>query len=111
MAINTNQHEKPYSLPHVQNQSFDPEFQTSVVQPLGYDGVGLQRALAESMAMKITEVGSVTYIALAAPGTAESEAKWQVKKMDETSGLRITFADGDSNFNNVATDLTALTYS
>ena len=30
--------------------------------------------------------------------------------IDETSGTRITWADGDANFDNAVTDLTALTY-
>lgn len=111
MAINTNQHEKPYTSVHTDNQSFDPEFQTYVMQPLGYDGVSLQRGIADNVAMKITEIGAVTYIAVAAPGTLESAAKWQVKKLDETDGLTTTYADGDTNFDNIATDLTALTYS
>lgn len=62
-------------------------------------------------AIKITEVGSVTYIAYANPGTAESAASWQALKLDSSSGIRITWADSNTNFDNVATDLTALSYS
>jgi len=62
-------------------------------------------------AIKITEDGSVTYVAYANPGTAQSAASWKCMKMDATTGLVITWADGDLNFDNVATDLTALTYS
>ena len=99
------------STQNIQNESFDPEFGVLVTEPLGYDGVNMQRMIANSMAMKITEVGDVTYIALAAPGTAQATAKWQVMKMDETTGIVITWADGDANFDNIATDLTALSYS
>jgi len=38
-------------------------------------------------------------------------AKWKAMKMDESSGNIITWANGDSEFNNVATDLTVLSYS
>ena len=93
------------------NTSFDREAQTLIFQPMGFDGVGLQRTPAGAMAMKITESGSITYIAVAAPGTAESTAKWQAQKLDETTGLIIKYADGDANFDNVATDLTSLTYT
>lgn len=62
-------------------------------------------------AMKVTTSGTVTYLALAKPGTSESSASWQARKIDATSGAVITWADGDTEFNNVATDLTALTYS
>ena len=96
---------------NIQNSSFDPEFGVSVAEGLGYDGVSLQRNLANALAMKITVAGAVTYLAVAAPGTAQSAASWQALKIDETSGLVITYADGDSDFDNIATDLTALSYS
>lgn len=63
------------------------------------------------MAMKVTTSGSVTYLALAKPGTSESSALWQARKIDATTGAVITWADGNTSFDNVASDLTALTYS
>lgn len=102
---------KPYSINHIENLSFDSEFQQSMVEPLGFDGVNLQRMNADNLAIKITVSGSITYVGVAAPGTAQGTAKWQCKKIDETSGTVITWADGNANFDNVATDLTALTYS
>jgi hypothetical protein len=62
-------------------------------------------------ALKMTTVGSVDYIGEAAAGTAASSALWRAKKVDSTSGIIITWADGNANFDNVATDLTTLTYS
>lgn len=64
-------------------------------------------------AMKIVESGDLTYICTAAPGTALATAKWQCKLIDEsTAGTTlITWADGNLNFDNVATDPTGLTYS
>lgn len=62
-------------------------------------------------AIKITTSGTVTYIGVANPGTSESSASWQCKKIDSTTGIIITWADGDTNFDNIATDLTSLTYS
>ena len=59
--------------------------------------------------VKITEDGSDTYIGFANPGTAEATAKWAAIKIDSTT--LITWADGDDDFNNVASDLTALSYS
>lgn len=63
------------------------------------------------MAIKKTVSGTTTFLALALPGTAESSTTWMALKMDESSGLRITYADGNDSFDNAATDLTALTYS
>lgn len=93
------------------NDSWDESFSMPMTEPVGYDGQNLQRLNADNMAMKVTEVGSVTYLAIAAPGTPQSEAYWQVKKIDKTTGVVITWADGDANYDNVATDLTSLTYS
>jgi hypothetical protein len=67
--------------------------------------------IIKNSAVKITEVGSVTYIALAAPGSDQASAAWQVMKIDETTGMVLTWADGNANFDNVATDLTVLSYS
>ena len=99
------------STQNILNSSIDPDFGVLAVEGLGYDGVTLQRMVANSMAMKITEVGDVTYVAMAAPGTAQATAKWQAMKIDESSGIVITWADGDANFDNIASDLTALSYS
>jgi hypothetical protein len=60
---------------------------------------------------KVTVSGSITYVALSQPGTLQATPLWQVKKIDQTTGTVVTWADGDDKFDNVATDLTALTYS
>lgn len=92
---------------------FDRVKRTFAVTSYGFDGTNTQAEPAKAMATKITTVGDVTYVGKAAPGTAQSTAKWQCKKIDSSvSGtIVITWADGDVEFDNVATDLTALTYS
>jgi len=60
---------------------------------------------------KITESGNYTYVAKAPIGTAQATAGWQAYRIDETSGIIILWADGNDNFDNVVTDLTALSYS
>lgn len=62
-------------------------------------------------ALKMTTVGNVDYIAEATVGTLAATALWRAKKVDSTTGIVITWADGNENFDNSATDLTALTYS
>ena len=64
-----------------------------------------------TFAVKITVDGVFTYIAKAVPGTAQSAALWQVKLVDETTGTVVTWADGNANFDNVATDLTELDFA
>ena len=94
------------------NRSFDDDFGVIVVEPLSYDGTNLQRPPAVNTSIKTQIVGPVTYFAKAAPGTLQSEAKWQGMKIDETGGnVVLTWADGNSNFDNVATDLSVLNFS
>ena len=53
-----------------------------------------------------------TYVGKATVGSLQSEAVWQAKRiLDDGENLVVTWANGDTNFDNVATDLSALTYS
>ena len=111
MATNTPAAQNKYSEQYMDNKSYDEDFHVLTRENLGYDGQNLQRMNASNMALKETVVGDVTYLATAAPGTAQATAKWKCMKIDKSSGTVITWADGDADFNNVATDLTALSYS
>lgn len=62
-------------------------------------------------AMKTTISGAITYLANAAAGSAQSSAVWRAMKIDETTGSVITWADGNTAYDNIATDLSILTYS
>ena len=53
----------------------------------------------------------VTYLGLADIATTTSAASWQIRKMDESSGLVITWADGDDEFDNVWDNRASLSYS
>lgn len=112
MAVpNRPKSQNKYPEQYMQNTSFDEDFGVNAVETLGYDGQSLQRSMADAMSLKVTTVGDITYLGLAAAGTTEATAKWQARKIDTSSGVFISFADGNANFDNVATDLTALTYS
>ena len=78
-----------------------------------YDAMQVSVVNEAGYSQKITEVGAITYIATAIPGSVESDSVWRVKKIDcSVAGLTIfTWADGNDNYDNEATDLTALTYS
>ena len=54
---------------------------------------------------------TITYVGEANPGTASSAASWRIKRLDSTSGLLITWADGDSNFDKVWDDRASYSYS
>ena len=53
----------------------------------------------------------VTYIGFADPGSVTSDPVWQICKLDETNGLVMTWADGDSNFDNIWDSRSSLTYN
>ena len=56
---------------------------------------------------------NVTYVGKATIATATSAASWQIFKMDETTAntLIITWADGNSNYDNVWNNRASLSYS
>jgi len=62
-------------------------------------------------AKKITVAGSVTYTGQALPGASQLQPVWQCYKVVTGGGDTIlTWADGDTNFDNVAMNLTTLIY-
>lgn len=62
-------------------------------------------------AMKITVVGADTYIAFAVPGSLQADPVWQAFLIDGFSDMTLTWANGNTDYSNIATDLTLLTYS
>jgi len=57
-----------------------------------------------------TSTPNVTYVGETASGTSTSEAIWRIRKLDETSDLIITWADGDKLEDNIWDDRVSLTY-
>ena len=65
-----------------------------------------------SLAVRLDDASAtVSYVGEAAAGSAESAAAWRVKRIDESAGTSILWADGDTNFDNVWDDRTSLTYT
>jgi hypothetical protein len=62
------------------------------------------------MATIVTADGLITYLAIASPGTQSNMPNWQCKRIDDTVGTIITWADGDNKFDNIADNLITLTY-
>ena len=72
----------------------------------------LRKGINGLYAQKITVDGDDTYVGVAEPGIAQATAKWRCRKINVSGGTTtITWADGNTEFDNVATDLTALSYS
>ncbi len=63
-------------------------------------------------ATRVDEASStVTYVGEAVAGVATSAASWRIKKLDSTSGLIMTWADGNTNFDNIWDNRASLSYS
>ncbi len=54
-------------------------------------------------AIKIDDytTANVTYIGKARIKSSTSSAVWQIQKIDETTGMTITWADGDDSYDNI----------
>lgn len=64
------------------------------------------------LATRLDDVGGgVTYVGEANPGTVNSDSTWRIKKIVETGpDIVISWADGDSDYDNVWDDRLTLTY-
>lgn len=54
--------------------------------------------------------GDVFYVGTAPIGSAEDDEVWRIMKVDESSGVSITWADSDANADNKWSDRESLTY-
>ena len=63
-------------------------------------------------AMIIDEASAtITYVGKAAIGSATSAAVWQVMRMNSTTGVVTTWADGDDDEDNIWDNRASLSYS
>ena len=90
-------HKIKYSSQEIDNMSFDETYNLPVIQEF-----------ETPRAMKIIESGTSTYVADAPVGSDQASPVWRVRRIDETTGTVITWADG-GNYTQVATDLATLT--
>lgn len=74
------------------------------------DGKLVQVMRMDSLTVRIDEGATHTYFGYALPGTAESGATWRISRLTNSSGT-LVYADGNSNFDNVWSDRSSLTYS
>lgn len=63
----------------------------------------------DEMNVKVQTSGNYTYVGEAPVGTAEATAKWRARRIDVDGN--VLWADGNSKFDNAASDLTSLTYA
>jgi hypothetical protein len=70
------------------------------------------RFQADFKTLRLDEPGTVKYIGLAAIGSAENSAVWQIRRLtDEPPNLKVEWADGNAEFDNVWANRESLNYS
>ncbi len=65
----------------------------------------------EAVIMDDYTTTNMTYICKAPVGTISSAAGWKISRMDTTAGTVIKWADGNSNYDNIADNRASLTYT
>jgi Fe-S cluster assembly iron-binding protein IscA len=67
----------------------------------------------QAMALRLddTTTTNITYVGEAPVGTAAGTSAWRIKRIDETSGLVISWADGNGSFDNNWNNRASLSYS
>lgn len=90
-----------------------------VVDAVGIDGSG-DVGLTDD-ALNVSEKGFSTFFrtsgnyyfhAEAVPGTLVTSAGWRIKRIyDDGNSIDVMWADGNTNFDNIASDYASLTYS
>jgi hypothetical protein len=84
----------------------------SYVESPTRQGTAIEVVNAESdLVVRIDDAAhQITYIGYAVAGSLPSAAVWKIKRIDESSGLLIEWADGNTSFDNVWDDRVSLTY-
>ena len=105
------------------NLSGDVVIDTDALETINADGFATLSGQFDTglkdiaLALFIEASGDFTWVAESLPGTAQASATWRVKSLqDTTTGgtqtITTLWADGNGNFDNVATSpLSGLTYS
>jgi len=107
--VNIRTHKIKESEQNILNQTFDEDFNVMATELVEFDGEKLVRKESPTRQTKIVESGGYTYICKAPVGISESQAKWQIYRIDSTGNKM--YADANPNYDNVATDPTILSYS
>jgi len=123
MADNEIHQSKSYvseSEQEILKKSRDDKYNVSAVMPLGElaksetTGTAYRTPVSkELLALRMDDstTTDVIYLAHAKAGTATSAALWRIKKIDLTSGVVVSWSDGNTYFDNVYDNRASLSYS
>ena len=87
-------------------------FITNKLRTTGEDAGGVGGGSISEKLLQVDSVGTTTYLGYADAGSITSAAIWAVKRIVETgSDVSITWADGDTGFDNIWDNRLILSYS
>jgi len=80
--------------------------------PIYIDGREIRITEEIPYAVRVDAVGTISYIGEALAGSATNAAAWRIKKLEEVGNdVTVTWADGNTNFDNIWDNHLTLTYS
>src|SRR5674476_691988 len=97
-----NKAQSKFSEQYVLNDIYEELLHAIGVFNVGWNGQEGEVQAADSLAVKVTVAGSLTYVGVASPGTTQASALWQCKLIDSSSDTIVTWADGNSKYDNIA---------
>lgn len=102
-----------YSEQELLNLSFDDTYKMLAMMNMQWDGgTKAYRPMSDNTATILDDSADpILYVGKAPIGTATSAASWQIVKLDTSSGMIKTWADGDGDFDNIWDDRVSLSYS
>lgn len=71
---------------------------------------GIEKTSSE-FRLEVALSGNITYIGKATLNSLVSESVWQIKKIDETTGISITWANGNANFDKIWNNRESYSYT
>ena len=96
----------------IKTQTDKLTFTADKLKTTGEDAGGVGGGSISEKLLQVDSVGTTTYLGYADAGTLTSASLWAVKKIVETAGdVSITWADGNTGFDNVWNDRLILTYA
>ena len=78
---------------------------------LATDALGSLESSGALQFLPDSVVSTTYYFGTSEVGTATSAAIWQIMKVETASGVKVTFAGGDSKYDNIYDDREGLSYS
>ena len=75
-------------------------------------GVSLEQRVDALGSLKVDQVtATLFYVGEANFAAPSSNPVWRIRRIDTSAGVDVTWADGNSNYDNVWDDHTSLTYA